>query len=521
MAVQNALDCSCYLCMVHFSTTETKHNMNTHTASKPKSLLTTLALYMAQLYQNRCKSRGHANKAWEQVSDESKAVAVESMTDTIPEALARLTGSADFPTKQSLRSYLSITSDRPSATSTLHGFDDLYNELLAIFTLKHVVTVQQLEDRLAEYSEAYRLQHERHKVELAKMKHDSGAAANSYKSEADDLRRRVGQLKTESEYRNQHIHELTEKNRLLQAKNEELVGLPKPHHWDDIETMGDNSTIEHIPAEMVKPQPFHDGRPIVLVMRDNAQDVIIAKLQEDLSKANEYNRRANADCKTYAENAEKWQRDAQRLNGRVAVSATNNSKLSATIDRLKRGDTDLRNRFQRQSDKQNAEIERLNSMASTLLESSHANMSNKVQAVLEEFEVNSPTNDILDMVRAACERAVASDGLLDLKNKEIVALQSALASATSQLTDKVAELRELKTKRFGSHVEKVLEFRRDHWSLDEPTTSQIVHHILTASDLAEHTRTARSMEERANVVGHTPVPERQYEGGVPHLGPLS
>lgn len=410
MAVQNALDCSCYLCMVHFSTTETKHNMNTHTASKPKSLLVTLALYMAQFYQNRCKSRGHANKAWEQVSDKTKAVAIQAMTDTISEALKRLTGSADFPTKQSLRSYLSITSDRPSATSALHGFDDLYNELLAIFTLKHVVTVQQLEDRLAASSEAYRRQDERHAVELAKIRHDFGAATNSHEKQIatmdariTELTRLLGEKTTGINDRNvvicehektierlhQSVNSLREtntsvvnRNTALQRKNEELVGLPKPFHWDS-------------PTDIQ----------------------------------------------------------------RAAVSAA-------------QGQTSI--------------------------------TSNLVSDILKEFKIASPTNDILDMVRAACERAVASDGLLDRKNKEIVALQS---------------------KQFGSPVEKVLEFTHENGHLDKDTMGQIVHHILTTSDLAEHTRTAKAsslseMDATAlgnsrGVVGYAPVPERQYEGGVP------
>ena len=592
-----------------FSKTENTHNMNTPKANKPKSLLATLALYAAQFYQNRCKSRGHAHKAWEQVSDESKTVAAECMAQVIPEALARLTGSADFPTRAALRSYLSVNPGDDFDPPSIDGFNDLYEELRTIFTLRHIVEVTALREQNAGLAAST----ERKDVEIAKLRHDFQSAANSYEkqvlaaeSRITELTRLLGDKTTGIDDRNvvicehektierlhQSVNSLREtntavvnRNTALQRKNEELVGLPKPYHWDDIETMGaignitfapslgDNLTVDHILSVMVKPQPFHDGRPIVLVMHDNAQDVIIAKLQEDLSKANEYNRRANADCKTYAENAAKWQKDAQRLNADMAVSATNNAKITNELneaveskkklesmllpnqafvvthlreqveeknkvnvglfdmnkklidDVAKLSDTIevLRTENKRVAGMNGETIARQSSEIATLRKSVET-LSNQVLAakaeewdrcisvtaqtvseILKEFRIDSPTNSIGDMVRAACEAKV---------NERL--------AVKSQLDRQDKELKELKSKRFGSPVEKVMAFRKEHGgSLDDGTMGQIVHHILTATDLAEHTRTARSMEDQVNVVGHTPVPERQYEGGIPRTEPDS
>lgn len=509
-----------------FSKTETKHNMNTPKTNKPKSLLATLALYTAQFYQNRCKSRGHAHKAWGQVSDQSKKVAVESMTATIPEAVTRLLSEEPngFPTKQALRSYLSVRHENGGKNLMIDGFDDLYDELRIIFDLKHVVSVQQLEDRLAASSKAYHLQDERHAVELAKIRHDFGAATNSHEKQIatmdariTELTRLLGDKTTGINDRNvvicehektierlhQSVNSLREtntavvnRNTALQRKNEELVGLPKPYHWDEIETMGSASNpdihdsldyTKIMNAILTRPQPFHDGRPIVIVMNDTTD---VDKLKKDLAKATEYNQRANADCKTYAENAAKWQKEAQSLNATISRIGTERDDANKELAKLSKSVETLGNQVR------SAKAEEWDRCISVT--------SQAVSEIIKEFRIDSPTNDILDMVRAACERAVASDGLLDQKNKEISALKS---------------------KQFGSPVEKVMEFIRHHGlSIDTGSMGQIVHHILTAEQLAEATRKQRqtsgdmgatALGNSRGVVGHAPVPERQYEGGVP------
>lgn len=418
--------------------TEIKHNMNT------KSIKTTLiadfAAILAPHYRNRLVAFNLC-LPWDDITDKSHESTIASLAGAIPEAVTQFLADKPngFPTKQSLRSYLGT---KPSSLAgpyrddhVITGFDDLYNELLALFSLKHVVEL----NGLREANEGLAASGERKDVEIAKIRTDFGAATNSYERELAALRKDMECARTKlKDFESartsdrKHIARLISTNEGLQRKNEELVGLPKPYHWDDVETMGSASNPD-----------IHDSL--------------------------DYKKTMNATISRLAQRDADAGDEVAKL--RKSVETLGNQVLSAKAE----------------------EWDRCISVTA-----------GKVSEILKEFKIESPTNDILDMVRAACERSVASDGLLDRKNGEIAALKS---------------------KQFESPVEKVMAFHKEHrGSIDDGTMGQIVHYILTASDLAEHTRQQRqsigemdatALGNSRGVVGFTPVPERQYEGGVP------
>jgi hypothetical protein len=104
-----------------------------------------------------------------------------------------------------------------------------------------------------------------------------------------------------------------------------------------------------------------------------------------------------------------------------------------------------------------------------------------VAATLKEFNIESPTNSIPDMVRAACEVA-------DRLAKHATELEQALTNA--------------KLPSFGSVVEEAVAAYKEHSStVGANAMQQIVAHILNRDNTPQ--------------VGHAPVPNRSWFGGVP------
>lgn len=367
--------------------------MNTPTAKT--SLLSALIAILLPLIRRRSHELvPNLYAPPERYGEERNRASMQSWEESLPAALKRVIDQEPhgFPTKAALRSYLSIGGPSTRGDETITGFDDLYNELLALFSLKHIVEVSELRKDLNNalqqremdhnaHRQSSAAAHDRHKTEVAKLRHDFQAATNSYEKEAESLRQRNSALSKEIDRLRNLIHRDStdsasiiprlrkdieaaktannnaadalyasrEMNRMkdnhitaLESKVAKLSGLPTKEHWDDTlyghsvsstDPYFDTLTAEKVLAawnNRPRPQPL----PQFLII-DNTQQI-------------------------------------NDLNYTIGVLTNERNSVQQDIKRA---------------------VSAYDRTVATC------------EATLAEFKIESPTNSIPDMVRAACEAA--------------------------------------------------------------------------------------------------------------------
>jgi predicted nuclease with TOPRIM domain len=354
------------------TTPKPEQNTNTHTPMKNKDgLLHKLATATAALYHNALHAIDDQYVSWPQADPKWTHANITAMSEALPRALRHVMPDG-YPTRAHLRSHLS-TQATPNSNGLHHyitGFDDLYEDVkLAIDAARHdipagahkaynelLTDMKRVEEVLDSTSKS---------LQSAIIERDSAKAMiDARTSQRDELEKQLAAA-------DEKIDRLTAE---LNAANQRISELERGCE---------------VAADMWQPA-------ISRLMRELDSERMVVDVQGRIIAS------IATICGMTEGNGEELIQKivtakgvGEKLKGEVGM-------LQKRIDQMVAEEHKRGLEFQSHSDQQRGEIAALRGEKIRLIESA-ASIKSGVKKILNEFGLESPTDDIMDMVRAACE----------------------------------------------------------------------------------------------------------------------